>query len=653
MKKFLPLIVLAVGLLYLGSALRPAKNADDFDLTGFGRVPVLVNGRIKPLDTVARTSLLVMQSRQRVSSPEINGPHVATPTEWLTDVLFAPDKADTYPTLKIDSPEVLSLLGISEEDIRINYDSSAKRFMAILGFLPSNKSRFSYNQLRPKLPELERQARLADGVESQLRSVFQRQLLNVRNHIMLYLQLKAAVQPPDSPDFAQELILFENALPTGIRAILAKKHNEPHDEAAVGAISEMAKRFTYMEEMGSLRTVPPDVGDTNQEHWRPAGTALMESFATIKINPTVRSYALLGQAWRNGNAPEFNRIVTEMHEQLAERFPAAIKKSDVELQFNQAEPFYRSTILYVWAFVLAIFSWLKWPQTLGRIAFWILTLAFVATTAGILARMWIETRPPVTNLYSSALFVGWGAVGLCLILEKTFRNGVGSAAAGLIGFVALLIAHHLSLTGDTMEMMRAVLDTNLWLATHVVVVTLGYSATFLAGFLGLLYIFLGVFSRWLAQSPSAGSASVTATVGFETNAKMLERMVYGIVCFATLFSLVGTVLGGIWADQSWGRFWGWDPKENGALLIVIWNAIILHSRAGGMIKQRGLMVMAVFGNIVTSWSWFGTNMLGVGLHSYGFMDAAFYWLVTFVASQLLVMLLAACPLEKWKSFRTA
>jgi ABC-type transport system involved in cytochrome c biogenesis permease subunit len=126
-------------------------------------------------------------------------------------------------------------------------------------------------------------------------------------------------------------------------------------------------------------------------------------------------------------------------------------------------------------------------------------------------------------------------------------------------------------------------------------------------------------------------------------------MVYGIVCFATLFSLVGTILGGIWADQSWGRFWGWDPKENGALIIVLWNALILHARWGGLVKQRGLMCLAVFGNVVTSWSWFGTNMLGVGLHSYGFMDAAFWWLIAFMLSQVALIALAQLPLAKWRS----
>jgi ABC-type transport system involved in cytochrome c biogenesis permease subunit len=250
--------------------------------------------------------------------------------------------------------------------------------------------------------------------------------------------------------------------------------------------------------------------------------------------------------------------------------------------------------------------------------------------------MWLEGRPPVTNLYSSALFVGWSAVGFCLALEYFYRNAIGSVAAGLVGFSTLLIAHHLSLGGDTLEMMRAVLDSNFWLATHVVTVTAGYGATFLAGFLALIYIVRGLFTASLDKA----------------TADALSRMIYGIVCFGTLFSLVGTILGGIWADQSWGRFWGWDPKENGALMIVIWNALILHARWGGIAKQRGIAALAVFGNIVTAWSWFGVNMLGVGLHSYGFMDSAMWWLVAFVASQLAVIAIAGLPLEVWRSFKT-
>jgi ABC-type transport system involved in cytochrome c biogenesis permease subunit len=158
---------------------------------------------------------------------------------------------------------------------------------------------------------------------------------------------------------------------------------------------------------------------------------------------------------------------------------------------------------------------------------------------------------------------------------------------------------------------------------------------FLAGMLAILYVVRGVFTRSLSRE----------------SAQSLARMTYGVICFATLFSFVGTVLGGIWADQSWGRFWGWDPKENGALLIVLWCALTLHARLGGFIRERGMMVLALFGNVITSFSWFGVNMLGVGLHSYGFMNKAVPWLAGFMISQLILMGLALLPEECWRSER--
>ena len=182
----------------------------------------------------------------------------------------------------------------------------------------------------------------------------------------------------------------------------------------------------------------------------------------------------------------------------------------------------------------------------------------------------------------------------------------------------------------------AVLNTNFWLWTHVPSVTLGYAATFLAGNLGIALIVTGIVRACFPRLRNDMQWR-----------KTLGSMIYGIVCFALLFSFIGTILGGIWADQSWGRFWGWDAKENGAILIVLWNAVILHARWGGLVRERGMATLAVVGNIVTSWSWFGTNMLGVGLHSYGFMEKAFPVLITYVLSQVLIIILAALPLERW------
>ena len=613
MKKYFPLALILVFAAYVASTLAPLKNPTELDLRGFSRLPVLINGRIKPLDTVARTSLLMMQGRQRVVTP--SGATII-PAQWLADVLFDPKKADTYKIFLIENQEVVDLLNLKVED-------------------GDGKKRFSYEQMRKGMPELDHQARLADQTEEPLRTPFQRQVMHVYDRALQYIRLKNSAQLADAPDFLAELITFQKALPIGLAAINAKQQGKSASEDAVKAMSEMRDRFTYMDEVGYLHVVPPAKTDTDPTHWRTVGSVLLDSFRTGNVDPDAMGYAALGYAWRKQDAKQFNELVKLFSDRIGTRFVPQMEKSNVESRFNSAQPFYTGIVLYVTALLLGLFSWLLWPDAFGKGAFYLLGLGWLVSTAGIFTRMWLEGRPPVTNLYSSALFVGWGSVLFCLVLEKFYRNAIGTVAGAMIGFATLVIAHYLSMGGDTLEMMRAVLDSNFWLATHVVVITIGYAATFLSGFLAIIYIFRGVFSTSLDKA----------------TADALTRMVYGIVCLATLFSLVGTVLGGIWADQSWGRFWGWDPKENGALIIVLWNAIILHARWGGLVKQRGLMSLAVFGNIVTAWSWFGVNMLGIGLHSYGFMDSAFYWLIAFVASQLLIITIASFPLDKWRSFR--
>ncbi len=588
MKKHVPLIALALGLLWVGATLLPRGNAGPFDLAGFGRLPVLSGGRIKPLDTIARTGLLMLQGRQRVMTP--SGKEV-TPEEWLLDVFFLPETADAYQVFRIDNPDVLSIFSLTRAD-------------------GEGGVRFSYRQMQAGLDELDRQAHLAEPVENAERSAFQRAVVELRSHVEFYVRLKFGLEAPGIADLAAEL----------------------SDAARMAALHAS---FETMDTFSSLRAVPPARASGDPAGWQSVGHSLLGAASPSGVDPHVLVYAALGKSWRDSQPDAFNSAVRSYRAELSANFPAAARRSNTEAFFNQAEPFITSLFLYVIAFLLAAISWLSWPGELGRAAFRVMGLAFLVATLGILVRMWLEGRPPVTNLYSSALFIGWGSVALCLVLEKLHRNAVASAAGSMIGFSTLVIAHHLSLSGDTLEMMRAVLDSNFWLSTHVVTVTTGYASTFLAGFLAIIYILRGVLTRSL--DPRTADA--------------LARMVYGIVCFATLFSFVGTMLGGIWADQSWGRFWGWDPKENGALLIVIWNAVILHCRWGGLVRQRGMMALAVFGNVVTAWSWFGTNMLGVGLHSYGFTSAAFYGLITFVASQLAVIGLALVPLGSWRSFR--
>ncbi|MFK7819010.1 MAG: cytochrome c biogenesis protein, partial [Planctomycetaceae bacterium] len=304
-----------------------------------------------------------------------------------------------------------------------------------------------------------------------------------------------------------------------------------------------------------------------------------------------------------------------------------------EAWYNNAAPASYGCVWYIIAFVLACASLIGWTRPLSRASFVIALVTFVFHTFALYARIEISGRPPVTNLYGSAVFIGWGAVLLGLIFEVIYKSGIGNLVSTMTGGLTLFIAYYLGADGDTFEVLQAVLDTQFWLATHVVCITLGYSATFLAGMFGLVYILKGVFTKSLR----------------DTDRKDLSRMIYGTICFAMLFSFVGTILGGLWADDSWGRFWGWDPKENGAMMIVVWNAILMHARWDNMIKDRGVAVLSVAGNIVTAWSWFGVNELKAGLHTYGFTEGRLFWLTMFVLSQLLVICIGLFPKDMWRS----
>ncbi len=597
MKKqtFIVWLIVAGALLYATAPLFQHDRRGGFEMKKFGRVPVLLNGRIKPLDTVARNSLLIIQGKQTLRTEH----GTLTAMDWLAEVLMKQDEADRRKIFVIRNPETLTALGWS----------------------PDAGKYFSFREFVPHLQEVEQQAGLAQKVDAQLRSPFQRDIIKLFERLTLYHRLENSIEVTGTTNFTSQIDdLVKNIRPSPV-------------PMQTGITTEALQSFGFLAETGYFFPIPPFPPNDDPLRWRKMGESLLTFLTDGKMHPAVRAWAAMATSFEANDPATFNQTLDKYSAELQSDLPRRVWKAKVESVFNQLQPFYSAMVIYVLIFILACASWLVKPQTLGRYAFALLVVSFLIHSAGLITRMYLEGRPPVTNLYSSAVFIGWGSVLLGIFLERFFRNGIGSATAAMIGFITLLIAHHLSMDGDTMEMMRAVLDTNGWLATHVVCVTLGYASTFLAGFLALTYIVRGAFTPSLDRA-TAGS---------------LTRMVYGIVCFATLFSFVGTILGGIWADQSWGRFWGWDPKENGALLIVLWNAIILHARWGGLVRQRGLMVMAVFGNVVTSWSWFGVNMLGIGLHSYGFMDSAFPWLIAFGVSQLVFMAIGLLPPQLWRS----
>jgi len=612
MKRITPWIGVLIAIFWLALNSRPPKAAPgDFDVIAFGKIPVLVGGRGKPLDTVARTSLVIIHGKQTL---RLDNGQSLEPMRWLADALFNAPVADKYAVFVINNPDVLGMFGWPQGE----------------------RKYYSFAELTPFLKKIDDEGQKAENLESGQRSRFQTAILNLRNALILYQGLKNSLQPEDGDHFSDEIAAYVSVVPAGVDATMHRQKGEKFDKEKLQALAQFVDRYQSQSEVAYALAVPP-TDPSKQNEWMSVGASLLRVISSAPVSPVVKAYALIGDAYRAGDADLFNRQVQDLSQWMAAREPRAWSYAGYESLFNQVAPFYQAMGLYVLAFLLLACSWLGGNQGLNRAAFYVLLIALAVHTFGLGSRMYLQGRPPVTNLYSSAIFIGWGTVIIGLILERIYKDGIGAACASLIGFITLVIAHHLAGSGDTLEMLQAVLDTNIWLATHVVCITIGYSAMFLAGMLAIFYVVRGVFTRSMDKD----------------SAQSLARMTYGVICFATLFSFVGTVLGGIWADQSWGRFWGWDPKENGALLIVLWCALILHARWGGYIRQRGLIVMALFGNVITSFSWFGVNMLGVGLHSYGFMDKTFPWLIGFMIGQLVLMAIAGLPLERWRSFQRA
>jgi ABC-type transport system involved in cytochrome c biogenesis permease subunit len=608
--RMLPWLAGAIAAVYLILPWLPLGAVKEFEVNEFGSLPVL-QARIKPWDTVARTSLMAISGRQTFTDTQ---GRTQPAIIFLLDVLAGRPQAEQHRVFRIDNDEVRALLQLPDR--------------------PGH--RYALAEFRDRIDVLLHKASDAQRRAKEEQTVFDRQILRLANQLLLYQRLARL----DHPDLRARFDLGEEIRP--IAPASGQLEDWQNYWSAQLAFELAARKFLNSLPAEELEAARKDKRLLEQlaEKYAPQLQAVMEEAQS----ESYRHFEKILQAWRDQDARRFNEAVGDYRQYLQTKQPGwTLRKARLEAAFNRSEVFYHTALVYGLAFVLSSLGFLLyygsaiWPRRFQQAVFGMLVVAAVMHTVGLLVRMYLQGRPPVTNLYSSAIFIGWAGVVLGLVLERIYRLGIGNAAAAALGGISLIIAHHLA-TDDTLGVLQAVLDTNFWLATHVTCITLGYTATFLAGAIAIAFVLVGLTTSALAQ------ANVLRT---------LYGMMYGTVCFAILFSFTGTVLGGLWADVSWGRFWGWDPKENGALLIVLVNALALHARWGGIVKQRGFALLCLLGNIVTAWSWFGTNQMGIGLHSYGRMDGATFWLSVFWLSQLALIGIGLLPLRYWRSFRPA
>ena len=594
------LAISALAMVYIGGYAAPPKpKYSTPDLYRFGQIPVVSEGRTKPLDSAASAALLAISGRKEITVGEEGSKAKKIPAiQWLLEVISESKLSDEREIFRVENLELQETIGVKKRE----------------------GMRYSRSDIRSHQEEFEKQVKLARQQSQKDRkqlSVYQKKVLELSDKVSIF-----------------DNLLFAFGLQHRIRG--------ESQEEVLRSFQMVSQFAEALEEQGQpVFTVWPTNDD---EKWHILSRGwLIDLPNRMKKNgeesPVVAAWEQLLKSYAESDEKgnEFNRGVDGLLKMVDTQRPTGVMPWKIRLEsyFNHVQPFYRAAVLYLFAFILSACGWLVWPRGLNRAAFYLILVTLALHTAGLIARLIISGRPPVTNLYSSAVFIGWGCVLLGLLFEVIYRIGMGNLVAAVAGYATLLIADKLAEEGDTFTVLQAVLDTQFWLATHVTCITLGYATTYLAGLFGIAYILRGLLTPSLTLE----------------NGRDMNRMIYGTLCFSILFSFVGTVLGGLWADDSWGRFWGWDPKENAALIIVLWNALALHARWGGMVKERGLAVLSVFGNICVSWSWWGVNALGAGLHSYGFKAGTLHYLGIFILINLGIIGLGCLPKSCWWSYR--
>lgn len=489
---------------------------------------------------------------------------------WLARVLFTPGQTLSDKIFLVNDPDVPAALGIPGQGRQL----------------------FSFSQISSGLDRLQQLAMQAAQLDEKNRSAVENEIMRLYVNTSIYYSLLNA---------------FSFSLGPG------SPLKEPKATAAP-----------------ILAIIP--LPDAKMEKWLSPGEIIATSSLQLSsVNAEITLLTRAALAFSTDRDQDFSQALTAFNHSIQSRLhPGWVsKKISLEIFYNQLDPFFKAELAYGLALIFLLLSLLIPSKHVPKLSRLFLLLGLLAHSFGLIARMIIMSRPPVTNLYETFVFVAWTGVLLGITLELFQKKSLGIMAGSVAGLLFLLIAGRYSLEGDTMGMLAAVLDSHLWLTTHVVTISVGYAGCVIAGIIGHVYIVHQLlYPSDLIFRPRTA------------------RSLYAVLAFGLVFTFIGTVMGGIWADQSWGRFWGWDPKENGALLIILWCAILFHARLAGMIKQLGMAVGTIISIITVVLAWFGINLLGVGMHSYGFTSGVARWLLVFVGGELIFITVALFLIRK-------
>ena len=602
------LSVISISIIASTIMLYSSLSADSFFVSD---IPIQEGGRIKPLDSFARNQSLAFYGKRKIKHENLSA------IDWLLNLFTHPEKGLDQKVFNLRNPEVVNALGLT---------------------WTNNFHKYSYNEL---FPGIEKQLPLIREIFEKKevdRDVFESQLVEIYQNVMKFREIVSSlscllplfsvydsdlasnlhVEPGQLISYAHVMShrgsLFETS-----QGIITKPESEwSISEKEIALLLYNLQQTSSDDFAKALKIIPPSKNDSSGlwlSPWELFDGRLIEPHQD-KIIKSLESYLL---ARFENNIENQNIALSSYKTGLVSHVGEKVDFSNLskERWLNEADLFTNSLVFYLLGFILLGISWMIKPVIFKSVAFYSIIIGFCLHTLGIYLRMVIMSRPPISTLYETVIFVGVVIVLISLIIEYIRKDGLGIFIGSISGSLLHYVGFGYAADGDTLEMLVAVLNSNFWLATHVTTIILGYGTSLMAGLIGHIY---------LIEKIRVPKDSVRL--------KSIYNNMFGVTLIALFFTLFGTILGGIWADQSWGRFWGWDPKENGALLIVLWQLMMVHMRLSGLAKPDKFALGMVLNNIVVIMAWFGVNLLSIGLHSYGFASGIAVNLILFTLFEI-------------------
>jgi ABC-type transport system involved in cytochrome c biogenesis permease subunit len=606
-------------------------SVDQKNWSQFAKIAILHEGRIKPLDSFARFYLTIFSGKENIGD--------LSASQWLGELLFAPRLSYQRKIFNITNPDVVTALKLDwSKEHRFSFEQLSRAFL---------KQQKNINLLYKKPP-------------SQL-SLAQNQLLDLYVKTLAYYQISRSLSlllpsfQIENKEVAQKFnVTFKQKF--SYFDILPYK-NEFADFVS-NAELESKQKQTLVNKINALKLddsnnilkiIPVEGPNLLASPWE----VLEQGFGSTQTNEYFLALSNLAIAYQDDDLLKWQENIVK----ITLLDPVTNLKVKLEYIYNNQQLLKKSLLIYILSFLIILlnvavknnivkFNYLaNKAAILYKLSIWSLITAFAMHLISILLRIFITGRPPVSTLYESIIFVSLIVILIGLFIEYKNKNNIGLLLGLILGIVLQFIGIKYASNGDTMQVLTAVLNNNFWLSTHVLTITIGYGFCLILGSLGHFFL---IKNFLILLKFYKGKITKTEFVKQSLILSNTVSPILYISIFSLFFALLGTILGGIWADQSWGRFWGWDPKENGALLIVLWIIWILHGKIANIFNDLALIVTIALTNIIVAISWFGVNLLQIGLHSYGFTSNIATNLMVFCISELIIVFGLALLILKYQ-----